>query len=177
MVTGVAIAAATKPGAGVDDVLGAIFDICDPDVVTREIDKQLKYTGNCSDFRELRKAFDTVYGGFGIPYSSSYANEVVTKAICIFKMVKGNTKEAILAGVNLGRDTDCLAAVAAGISGSLTGVASVPKEWIEQSDKATSLNIYTNSQRTLKQNGDGLYDAFKKRLSKMNNYSKIMDVD
>ena len=62
--------------------------------------------------------------------------------VCIFRMVKGNTKESIIAGVNLGRDTDCLAAVAAGISGSLTGAASIPKEWMEQLDKATGLNIY-----------------------------------
>ena len=60
---------------------------------------------------------------------SSYANEVVTKGICIFKMTAGNTKEAILAGVNMGRDTDCVAAVAAGIAGALTGGESIPEEW------------------------------------------------
>ena len=64
-VTGVAIAEGTKPGATVDSVIGAIFDHCDPDVVVKEIDEQLKKAAGCSDillyparghahFRQLR---------------------------------------------------------------------------------------------------------------------------
>jgi hypothetical protein len=83
-------------------------------------------------------------------------------------MVKGNTKDAIIAGVNLGRDTDCLAAVSAGISGALTGSSSIPQEWMDQVDRATKLNIYTNSQRTLKEHADGLYEAYITRFRKMN---------
>ena len=74
----------------------------------------------------MRKAFDPVYSGTGMPYASSYANEVVTKALCIFRMVKGNPKDAIIAAVNFGRDTDCLAAVAGGISGALNGGGAIP---------------------------------------------------
>jgi len=106
----------------------------------------------------------------------SFANEVVTKSVCIFKMVSGVTKDAIIAGVNLGRDTDCIAAVASGISGALTGGASTPQEWIEQVDKATKLNIYTNSQRTMRENSDGLYNAYKSRLSAMKEFISQMDI-
>lgn len=176
MVTGVAIAAATKPNATVDSVLGAVFDICDPDIVLKELDRELEHTKNCSNFRELRKAFDTEYNGYGMPYSASSANEVVTKAVCIFKMVKGITKDAIIAGVNLGRDTDCLAAVSSGISGALTGGSSIPREWVEQVDKATKLNIYTNTQRTIQENSDGLYNAYKARLNKMKSLIAEMDM-
>jgi len=38
----------------------------------------------------MRKAFDAVYSGTGMPYAFSYANEVVTKGICIFRMAEGN---------------------------------------------------------------------------------------
>jgi ADP-ribosylglycohydrolase len=169
MVTGVAIAEATKANATVDSVLGAIFDNCDPDIVLKELDRELKHTENCKDFRELRKAFDTEYNGYGMPYSASSANEVVTKAVCIFRMVKGITKDAIIAGVNLGRDTDCLAAVSSGISGALTGGSSIPKEWVEQVDKAAKLNIYTNTQRTIQENSDCVYFAYKEKLAKMQN--------
>ena len=51
MVTAVAIAEATKPNATVDSVIGAIFDTCDPDIVVKEIDRQLKHTAHCKDFR------------------------------------------------------------------------------------------------------------------------------
>ena len=181
-VTGVAIAAATKPDATVDSVLGAVFDVCgtfrerfgqDAGVV-REIDRALKLTAACQDFRDLRAAFDDVYSGAGIPYAHSYANEVVTKAVCIFRMVKGNLRDAIVAGVNMGRDTDCMTAVAAGISGALTGSQALPEDWVKQVDDATSVNPYTNSQRTLREHADGLYAAFQARLRKLHAYAEAM---
>ena len=69
--------------------------------VVREIDRGLKLIETCRDFREARKAFDSVYSGTGTPYAFSSANEVVTKAICIFKMVQGNPKDAMLAAGKL----------------------------------------------------------------------------
>jgi ADP-ribosylglycohydrolase len=183
-VTVVGIAAATKPGATVDSVLGAVFDNCDKvdkrfvkyAGVVREIDSGLKLTEGCKDFRDMRKAFDKKYSGSGIPYAHSYANEVVTKAVCVFRMVKGNLKDAIIASVNMGRDTDCLASVAAGISGALSGGSSLPEEWVKQSDFATTKNIYTNSQRTLREHSDGLYNAYKARLRKMKTLVEEMDL-
>jgi ADP-ribosylglycohydrolase len=123
----------------------------------------------------MRKKFDTVYSGKGIPYSSSYANEVVSKAVCVFKMTKANTWEAMKAAVNMGRDTDCLASVAAGISGALSGAASIPDELIKQVDYATSINPHTNSQRTLRESSDGLYNAFNARLRKLESYVEEMN--
>jgi ADP-ribosylglycohydrolase len=111
-----------------------------------------------------------------MPYAFSYANEVVTKAVCIFKMVNGNTKDAMIAAVNIGRDTDCIAAVAAGISGALTGAESLPKEYITQTDHATGLNIYTNTQRTLHENSEGLYQAWLNRINKFKAYISLMEV-
>jgi ADP-ribosylglycohydrolase len=183
-VTVIAIAAATKDGATVDSVLGAIFDNCDK-VDTRftrqagirnELERALKLTPTGGDFRDMRKKFDTIYSGTGIPYAQSYANEVVTKAVCVFKMTKANTWEAMKASVNMGRDTDCLTAVAAGISGALSGAGSIPKDIIKQVDYATSVNPHTNSKRTLRETSDGLYDAFKSRLTKMRTYIDEMNV-
>jgi ADP-ribosylglycohydrolase len=178
----VGIAAATKPNATVERVLGAIFDQADkPDGkilkevgVRREIERGLKLTADCQDFRAMRKKFDEMYSGRGLVYAQSYANEVVTKAVCVFKMVRGNTREAMKAGVNMGRDTDCLTAVAAGLSGALTGARSIPAELITQVDRATSLNKHTNSQRTLRETADGLYGAFQARLTRIKNYAEEM---
>ncbi len=173
-VTGVAIAAATKPNATVDSVIGAVYDNCDADLVVKEIDRELKNTAGCKEIRELRKTFDSVYNGIGMPYPFSYANEVVTKAVCIFKMVEGNTKDAVVSGVNMGRDTDCVAAVAAGISGALTGGVSIPEEWIKQLEYATTLNKNTNSLRTMREHSDGLYNAYMTRLEKMKTFIEEM---
>lgn len=173
-VTGVAIAAATKPQSTVDSVIGAIFDYCDPTLVLPELERELKATEHMSDITEMRSYFDGIYNGIGMPYPFSYANEVVTKGICIFKMVKGDTAKAIVSGVNMGRDTDCVAAVAAGITGALGGTASIPQRWIVQLEKATTLNPYTNSRRTMIENADGVYQAFCQRLEKERAYVTMM---
>jgi len=182
-VTAVAIAAATKPGATVDSVIGTIFDTFDKTDkrfvkgggVVREIERALKATANCRDFRDMRQVFDSIYSGRGIPYAHSYANEVVSKAICVFKMVKGHAMDAMIASVNMGPDTDCLASIAAGISGALTGGGSLRGEIIKQVDYATSLNKYTNSQRTLRATSDGLYEAYKTRLRRMKAFVEEME--
>jgi ADP-ribosylglycohydrolase len=81
----------------------------------------------------------------------------------------------MIAAVNMGRDTDCLAAVAAGISGALSGGGPLPPEWIKQCDYATTLNRFTNSQRTLREHADGLYNAFRARLDRMKSYAARME--
>jgi ADP-ribosylglycohydrolase len=182
-VTVVAIAAATKPGATVDSVIGVVFDNCDevdtrffrPAGIRGEIERALKLTADCTDVRDMRRKFDSLYSGAGLVYAQSYANEIVTKAICVLRMTKGNTWEAMKAGVNMGRDTDCLTAVAAGITGALSGAGSIPPEIIKQVDYATSVNPHTNSKRTLRESSDGLYNAFKARLTKMKTYAQEMD--
>jgi len=172
-VTAVAIAAATTPGATAESVINTVLEKCDPKVVS-EVKSGLARTAECRDVRELRKTFGAIYSGTGVPYAFSYANEVVTKAVCIFRMVNGNLKQALIAGINMGRDTDCVTAVAAGISGALDGTGSVPEEWIKQVDYATGLNRYTNSQRTLRQTADGLHEAFRERLTKAKAYADRM---
>ena len=177
-VTAAGIAAATRPGATVDSVLGALHDgtpqWTEKDAVWREIERGLKQTERYADFREMRKAFDALYSGAGTPYAFSSANEVVTKAVCVFRMVKGNPRDAIIAAVNMGRDTDCLAAVSSGLSGALSGSSAIPAEWIKQVDYATTLNRVTNSQRTLREHAGGLHAAFQARLERMRKHAELM---
>ena len=173
-VTGIAIAAAAKPNATVDSVLGEIFDLCDPDMVVQELQRHIEGSKGIDNLRDLRRYFDDVYSGKGIPYSYSFANEVVTKGVCIFSKVKGNVKDAILYGVNMGRDTDCIAAISGGISGALTGGDTIPEDWIKQLEHATQVNPYTNSKRTMLECARGLYDAYKNRLHKQAQYVETM---
>jgi ADP-ribosylglycohydrolase len=184
-VTGIAIASATKSGATVDSVIGDILKghprfsnrggATSQMAVVAEIERALELTKNCKDFREMRVAFDAVYNGKGMAYATAYANEVVTKAVCVFHMCKGNTKEAMISGVNMGRDTDCLAATASGISGALTGASSIPEEWFKQVDYATTKMPVTNSRRTVRQSADGMYEAFQARLRRIRSYAGEME--
>ena len=46
-----------------------------------------------------------------------------------------NYKDTVLAAVNLGGDTDTIAAIAGGVAGIYYGYDSIPKEWIESITK------------------------------------------
>ena len=192
-VTSAGIAAAMAPGATVDSVLSAICINLDERVafggaedvhrdyagmyIVDEIKRALDATENCSDFRELRAEFDKLYYGVGMPYAMAFANEIVTKGVCVFRMCGGDVKKALITAVNLGRDTDCTAAVAGGLAGALGGSAAVPPEWIEQVDKSTAEHRFTNSKRTLRENADGLYGAFQNKCASYRRYAAEMDIE
>ena len=176
VVTVGAIAEAAKPNATVGTVLAGLQKLAQPPV-WQEIERALEGSAHCADFRALRAYFDGVYSGQGMPYAFAFANEVVTKGVCIFAMTKGELFPAMVAGVNMGRDTDCVAAVAAGISGALTGAGSVPAEMIAQTDAATQANPYTNSRRTLRETADALYGAYLGRMRKLRQWMAGMQVN
>jgi ADP-ribosylglycohydrolase len=167
------VAAACDPGATIDNVLSAIAKHAARGA-TGELDRSLKATAQCRDFRELRAAFDRIYSSQGPPYAWLYAPEVVCKGLCIFRMVKANVKEAIIAGANIGRDTASVAAIAGGLSGALSGASTIPEEWIDQVQRATSGNMYTSNQRTLREQAAGVHKAFQSRLARMKvHYDKM----
>lgn len=163
------IAHALCPNATVDSVINTVLKAAH-ERVRRELRRGLDIADRFPDAFAMRDAFYDIYSGRGIAYAQSWANEVVTKAFAVFKITEGNAGDAIIGSVNFGRDTDCLAAVAGGLSGALSGVETLRSEWIDQVDEATRQNIYTNSQRTLKETADGLYQALLARIQKAKNW-------
>jgi ADP-ribosylglycohydrolase len=161
-----AIAAACKPDATVASVLDEALSLA-PEPVKREINRGLDIVQRTGSFDDARTEFYKIYNGFGTMYAMSSAAETVSKALAMFWLAKGDAKTAIEYGVNMGRDTDCLAAMAGGLSGALSGIGTVPQEWVEQIDKATFANPYTNTQVTIQEHADGIYGAILKRAAKM----------
>ena len=168
------IASAVAPGATVDSVLATARGYAS-DPMKREIDRALEIVGRAADYEAMRAEFYKLYNGVGIPYAMSSASETVSKALAIFAFSKGDPKQAILAAVNFGRDTDCLAATAGGLAGALTGVGAVPAEWIEQLDAATATNPYTNVVCTVEQHADGLYGAVRTRAVRVRRLLDVLD--
>ena len=82
-----------------------------------------------------------------------------------------------MTAVNFGRDTDCLAAVAGGLAGALSGDQGMPRAWIEQVNAATAQDPYTNNRRTIEQTADGLLDAYLARRRRMQDYVQAMGTE
>jgi ADP-ribosylglycohydrolase len=191
-VTSVGIAAAMLPDATVDSVLEAIFEYCDERKIggidehhrnyagmpiIDELKRALDATEHCKNHVELRNELNKFYYGDGMPYAMAFANELVTKGVCVFKMCNGDIKKAIITAVNLGRDTDCGAAIAAGLTGALGRVDTIPEEWVKQVNKATSVHRFTNNKRTLRECADGVHAAFLNKLRRYREYAALMDIE
>lgn len=172
-----AIAAALLPEATVDSVIQSVYDVVEgfqnalhnyykAGNIRGEIERGLGIVERSQNFDEARNAFDQVYSGSGTPYAMSSAAETVTKALAMFVLAQGEARSAILYGVNLGRDTDCIAAMAGGLAGALSGFEAVPGEWIAQVDEATFANPYTNFQVRVEEHAKGIYSALQARLHK-----------
>jgi ADP-ribosylglycohydrolase len=164
------IAHALCPDATVDSVIDTAMNLAHPRIKW-ELKRGLDIAEKYDNVFDMRDDFYKIYNGTGIAYAQSWANEVVAKAFAVFKVTKGNATDAIIGAVNFGRDTDCLAAVAGGLAGALSGFQTIRQEWIDQVDEATKQNKYTNSQRTLKETADGLYQAVLARIERAGNWA------
>ena len=181
-----AIAEACKPGATVDSVLavareyvhyrreGALL-YAGYDTIEWEVNHALELAAKHTDPMAMRDEFYEHYHGGGyFNYGMSQANEIVAKGLAVFAITKGNPKEAILTAVNFGRDTDCLAAVAGGLAGALSGPGALPREWIEQVNAATKADPYTNNHRTIQETAEALFEAFVARRGRLEQYVDMM---
>jgi ADP-ribosylglycohydrolase len=181
-----AIAEACRPGATVQSVLaaarrfagyraeaGGLYALYDR--IADEVGRALELADKHTDRDALREAFYAIYHGGGyVIYGISQANEIVSKGLAVFAFARGDPKQAIITAVNFGRDTDCLAAVAGGLAGALSGPDALPPEWIEQVNEATRLDPYTNNKRTIEATADGLLEAFAARQEGLKAYVEEM---
>jgi len=153
-----AIAAATaealRPAATVQSVLETALEQL-PAAARKEVERGIQAARKAKDWKDARPFFEKEYSGKPI----SNAVEVLSGALAIFLLADGQPKEAILHAVNFGRDTDCKAYVAGGLSGALRGVEAIPAEWIETVEKQVVNDPYTVSKRTARQAAEGLYKA------------------
>ncbi len=182
-----AIAEALRPGATVDSVLDTAREYAGYrgqegtpyaayDRIAQQIDQALEIAAQHDEPLAMRKEFYAIYyGGGHFVYANSQANEVVAKGLAIFAAAKGDPREAVLAAVNFGRDTDCLAAVAGGLAGALSGSGSLSPEWIEQVNAATKADPYTNSDLGIDETGEGLWRAARGELDRRRAHLRRME--
>jgi ADP-ribosylglycohydrolase len=181
-----AIAAACTPDATVESVLEVAKEFVHYraypgslsawyDTMEREVDRAIDLAARHTDPVAMRDEFYRHYDGGGyIVYGGSQANEIVAKGLAVFAITRGDPKESILTAVNFGRDTDCLAAVAGGLAGALSGAAALPVEWVEQVDEATAQDPYTNSRLSIGETAEGLFGAFMARRVRLVGYLGAM---
>jgi ADP-ribosylglycohydrolase len=68
-------------------------------------------------------------------------------ALAMFKIARGDVRQAAIGGTNIGRDSDTIAGRAAMLSGILSGASNVPQEWIALFSPESLKRIDRNADR------------------------------
>lgn len=155
------LAEACRAGATRDSVYETVMRYS-IEAVQVEIDACMKIAAKYNDPYEMRDEMNARYAGL----PGDFGEELLAKGLAIFYVTAGDVRETILGGVNFGRDTDCVTAIASGFSGALSGTATIPAEWIETVDKAEKEAVHTVSNISCKETADGLYAAVESEIQK-----------
>jgi ADP-ribosylglycohydrolase len=130
--SGQAVAAAVAQamtGAPLPALVDAACGVIPADSWTRRgIDTALRLASKSSD---LWGALPLLYGGLA---NTAYhwpdiAPEAVGMAFGIVVASRGVFRDAVLGGVNIGRDTDTIAGIVGAILGAQQGIGAIPAEW------------------------------------------------
>lgn len=133
--SGQAVAAAISiamTGAPIDKVIRAALDVIPKDswtfsAITRGIE-----IGNNS--KDVWTALMPLHRSIACPYYywTDVAPEAVGLAFGIITAARGNFIDAVCGAVNVGRDTDTIAAIAGSICGAMYGIQVIPEKWIKR---------------------------------------------
>jgi ADP-ribosylglycohydrolase len=138
-----AVAAALRPGARVDDVVDACLALARDgtrDAIATVTEAARGVSGWEAAIPVLRAAvrpFDSVGDHYRDPDldarkpSRRASIEELPVALGFLVATGGSYVDAVLGGVNYGRDSDSIAQMAGSIAGALHGAAAVPKRWID----------------------------------------------
>ena len=99
--------------------------------VTRALQKAEVALHDCAELLHYKRVFDPDFANIprdGIK-SSGYVVDTLEAALwCL--LTTDSYRECVLKAVNLGSDTDTVAAVAGGLAGALYGYDAIPQEWL-----------------------------------------------
>jgi ADP-ribosylglycohydrolase len=133
------VAEALKPNSSVDNIVNMALKLASRDKYIAwdnrkhdnlydTIAEAIDIAGRCKDVFELRQPlYDNC-----LQWHAIDPTEVLTFTLAIFVAANGDTRQAIIGGVNTGRDTDTIANLNGALAGAMNGVDSVPREWIDK---------------------------------------------
>lgn len=136
----VAAAQAAAMGEGdIEQIIDAALAVVPADSWThRNIRLALEIASGSSD---LTSTLQPLYDALAVTYYpwTDLAPEAVGLAFGLLKAGRGSFRDTVLAAVNLGRDTDTVAAIAGSILGAKHGMGAIPAEWLAAVQPASGI--------------------------------------
>ncbi len=130
--SGQAVAAAVAvamTGAPLEKIFQAAIEVVPRDSWTANAIAEGVKIGESS--RDVWRALEPLHAALACSYYfwSDIAPEAVGLAFGIVAAARGRFEDAVLGAVNVGRDTDTIAAIAGAICGASQGVPAIPERW------------------------------------------------
>jgi ADP-ribosylglycohydrolase len=133
--SGQAVAAAiamAMVSAPLDKIIQTTLDVVPKDSWTYSSIIRGVQIGN--DASDVWSVLNPLHKSLSCPYYfwTDVAPEAVGLAFGLIVAARGKFEDAVLGAVNIGRDTDTIAAVAGAICGALFGIQAIPERWINR---------------------------------------------
>lgn len=149
------VAAALRPGATVDQVIGAVRDAywslpghyCEQGVdflqnsYVKRMDSILDYAARVMDPEAVIEELYRKYLVTFPPYNFVFPLEMIPAACAIFKACRGNYADTVSYCAAFGRDCDGTAAMGGQLAAALAGASSIPAPYIEAVCAASPVDI------------------------------------
>ena len=142
---GQAVAAAVAmamTGAGVDELVSVALAVIPADCWTsRAIINAAEIARKSED---VWSALEPLYNQLVCKsyYWSDMAPEAVSIAFGVLIAARGEYVDSVLGAINIGRDTDTIAAIAGAIAGARVGIDAIPNDWAEHIREAKGTCIH-----------------------------------
>ena len=119
------------------------------------LNKAKKHYEHSSEIHIFNRLFMTSFSNLKCNEIKSSGYVVDTLEAAIWCLINAESyKETVLRAVNLGGDTDTIAAVVGGLAGALYGYDTIPKEWLDEIvDKNKILLICDNFEKLISKEG------------------------
>ncbi|QEE60300.1 crystallin J1 [Salinibacterium sp. dk2585] len=121
----------------------------------RSIDRALALVSDIADIQEAERL---LYDGVSIlhyPWADA-GPEAVALAFGLFAAAEGDFVSSVVAGVNIGRDSDTIAAMVGAMAGAMVGYDAIPSAWREQVEEVRGRCILATAGTNLVQLADDL---------------------
>ncbi|MCK7522986.1 MAG: ADP-ribosylglycohydrolase family protein [Ignavibacteriales bacterium] len=133
--SGQAVAAAVAMAmadAPLEKIIQSALDVIPKDSWTfSSIINSVKIGNDASDvWNSLKPLYQSIACSYY--FWTDVAPEAVGLAFGIIAAARGKFEDAVLGAVNIGRDTDTIAAIAGAICGALHGINVIPERWINR---------------------------------------------
>ena len=110
-------------------ILRELLNIPEKESVFKAIASAKKYVNPSLRYNRLLNNNISVFSEESIKSGGYIVDSLEAALWCL--LTTDNYKDCVLKAVNLGEDTDTVAAIAGGLAGALYGINSIPQQWLE----------------------------------------------